>query len=52
MNHDKLMERAEKFKTILDDLLSLLPIEAFQTLSKVNKEAISIMAPKITPKLL
>ena len=24
MNHDKLMERAEKFETILDDLLLLL----------------------------
>jgi hypothetical protein len=29
-----------------------LPIEAFQTLSKVNKDAVSLMAPKITPKLL
>lgn len=63
MNDDRLMERAEKFETILDDLLQLLdgqtekdamhlPIEAFQTLSKVNKEAVSLMAPKITPKLL
>ena len=29
-----------------------LPIEAFQTFSKVNEETVSKMAPKITPKLL
>ena len=52
-----------KLKTfILDNLLELLdlsnkevmylPIEAFQTFSRVNQETVSKMAPKITPKLL
>lgn len=56
------MENAPKFESILDELLELLdfsskdcmhlPIEAFQTFSKVNSETVSQMAPKITPKLL
>lgn len=29
-----------------------LPIEAFQTFSKINQETVSQMAPLITPKLL
>jgi hypothetical protein len=46
----------------LDELLDLLdfsnkdvmhlPIEAFQTFSKINEMTVSKMAPKITPKLL
>ena len=50
------------FEAILDNLLSLLntsnkdvmhlPIEAFQTFSKVNEKTVSQMAPKITPNLL
>jgi len=57
-----LHDNAQKFESILDDLLGLLdlsnkdvmhlPIEAFQTFSKVNEETVSKMAPKITPKLL
>lgn len=62
MKKEHLLENAEKFETILDDLLGLLdtsnkdvmhlPIEAFQTFSKVNEVTVSKMAPKITPKLL
>ena len=62
MKKEDLHENAEKFESILDDLLSLLdisqkevmhlPIEAFQTFSKVNEKTVSQMAPKITPKLL
>ena len=52
----------EKFGTILDELTNLLdttsletvylPIEAFLTFSKTNEDAVAVMAPKITPKLL
>lgn len=59
---ENLQENAPKFESILDNLLELLdfsnkevmhlPIEAFQTFSKVNQETVSKMAPKITPKLL
>ena len=62
MKKEDLLENAEKFESILDDLLSLLdisnkdvmhlPIEAFQTFSKVNEKTVSQMAPKITPRLL
>lgn len=62
MKKEDLLENAEKFESILDDLLGLLdisnkdvmhlPIEAFQTFSKVNEKTVSQMAPKITPKLL
>ena len=61
-NTESLIENADKFEPILDDLLQLLdsthkevmhlPIEAFQTLSRVNRDSVSKMAPKITPKLL
>lgn len=59
---ENLQDYAPKFESILDNLLELLdfsnkevmhlPIEAFQTFSKVNQETVSKMAPKITPKLL
>jgi uncharacterized protein related to proFAR isomerase len=62
MKKENLLNEAEKFEGILDDLLELLdssnkdvmylPIEAFQTFSKVNQATVSQMAPKITPKLL
>lgn len=62
MKKENLLSEAEKFEGILDDLLELLdssnkdvmylPIEAFQTFSKVNQATVSQMAPKITPKLL
>lgn len=62
MKKEDLLDNATKFESILDDLLSLLdisnkdvmhlPIEAFQTFSKVNEQTVSQMAPKITPKLL
>jgi hypothetical protein len=62
MKKECLLENAPKFESILDELLELLdfsskdcmhlPIEAFQTFSKVNSETVSQMAPKITPKLL
>ena len=62
MKKEHLHDNAQKFESILDDLLGLLdlsnkdvmhlPIEAFQTFSKVNEETVSKMAPKITPKLL
>ena len=62
MKKESLQENASKFEEILDDLLALLdssnkdvmylPIEAFQTFSKVNESTVSQMAPKITPKLL
>jgi uncharacterized protein related to proFAR isomerase len=62
MNKESLLENAVKFESILDELLGLLdvsnkdciylPIEAFQTFSKVNSDTVSQMAPKITPKLL
>ena len=51
MKKEDLLENAEKFESILDDLLSLLdisnkdvmhlPIEAFQTFSKVNEKTVS-----------
>lgn len=61
MKKEDLQDNAFKFEGILDDLLQLLdysndvmslPIEAFQTFSKVNEATVSQMAPKITPKLL
>ena len=62
MKKEALLENAHKFEGILDNLLELLdlsnkevmylPIEAFQTFSRVNQETVSKMAPKITPKLL
>jgi hypothetical protein len=62
MKKENLQENAQKFESILDDLLKLLdvsgkevmylPIEAFYTFSNVNQETVSQMAPKITPKLL
>jgi hypothetical protein len=62
MKKEALSENAPKFEGILDNLLELLdlsnkevmhlPIEAFQTFSRVNQETVSKMAPKITPKLL
>jgi len=62
MKKEDLHENAVKFEAILDNLLSLLntsnkdvmhlPIEAFQTFSKVNEKTVSQMAPKITPNLL
>jgi hypothetical protein len=57
-----LQSNAHKFDHVLKPLLGLLetadqdtihlPIEAFQTFSKVNQETVSQMAPLITPKLL
>jgi len=51
MKKEHLHENAQKFESILDDLLSLLdlsnkdvmhlPIEAFQTFSKVNEKTVS-----------
>ena len=62
MKKEDLHENAVKFEAILDNLLGLLntsnkdvmhlPIEAFQTFSKVNEKTVSQMAPKITPNLL
>ena len=62
MTKEVLLENAPKFEGILDNLLQLLdlsnkevmhlPIEAFQTFSRLNQETVSKMAPKITPKLL
>ena len=62
MKKEDLHDNAVKFEAILDNLLSLLntsnkdvmhlPIEAFQTFSKVNEITVSQMAPKITPHLL
>ena len=62
MKKEHLEKDAQKFETVLDDLLVLLdtadkdamhlPIEAFQTFSRINEQTVSLMAPKITPKLL
>lgn len=51
MNKESLLENAVKFESILDELLGLLdasnkdciylPIEAFQTFSKVNSDTVS-----------
>ena len=51
MKKECLLENAPKFESILDELLELLdfsskdcmhlPIEAFQTFSKVNSETVS-----------
>jgi hypothetical protein len=62
LKKEQLLDNSNKFETILDELLDLLdysnkdvmylPIEAFQTFSKINEDTVSKMAPKITPKLL
>jgi len=59
---EELQQFAPKFETILDSLLFLvdtatleyayLPIEAFQTFSKINEDTVAQMTPKVTPKLL
>ena len=59
---EDLEQNAQKFGSILDDLLVLLqhsdkevmhlPIQAFQVFSRFNQATVSIMAPQITPKLL
>ena len=60
MKKVNLLNESEKFEGILDDLLELLdssnknfmylPIEAFQTFSKVNQATVSQMAPTWLPK--